>query len=238
MGFRIVPQRFRFAFAVSIARAVVPLFRLTAAYREQSIRRFHNSYEISLHLVLNALTKNGTAFDPIIVVKGYDEFERARRAGKGVLVIGHHAALTLLMVRFFYDKGLDPIVLTPDPDMRVGGSQVIVRTVQPSPTFLLKIRSSLRRAEVICAMPDRAEPVPRRTIDFVIENRRLIVAPAIMQVAARCGARVIFAEVHANRGRLMGTLAAPSNSTAVNEVTDEFVAFVQATTGSTAAIGA
>src|SRR5215213_1092261 len=114
---RLVPRSFRFGAAVLIARAAVPLFRRTDAYQLQLMTNVDGPYEITLHFVLNALTKNGTRFDPVVAVEGYGELERARAAGRGVLVIGPHAALTLLMVRLFYDDGLEPVVITPDPRM-------------------------------------------------------------------------------------------------------------------------
>ena len=234
LAMRVVPRSHRFHLAALIARGAEPMLRRTDAYREQEIKNFHNPYEISLHLVLNALTKNATTFAPPIVVKGFDELARAHSAGKGVLVIGHHAALTLLMVRFLYDQEVHPIVITPDPQMSVAGTSVTVRTIQPSPSFLLKLRSSLRRGEVVCAMPDRAEHEKQRTFDFAIPGGRVIVAPALMQVATRCGAKVIFAEIHAERNILAGTLATPSASD-VDTITDDFVAFVRATTGSASA---
>lgn len=229
---RVVPRRLRFQSAVLVARIAVPLLRETDAYHEQEIKNFHSPYEISLHLVLNALTKNATTFDPLLLVKGLKELERLRAGGKGVLIVGHHAALTLLMVRYLYDRTLNPIVITPDSRMRVAGRNATVRTIQPSPSFLLRMRSSLRRGEVICAMPDRAEHEGKRTFDFEIANGRVIFAPAIMQVAARCGAPVVFAEVHAEGRKLVGTLA-PS-ATGVGAIADDFIAFVRSTTSSSA----
>src|ERR1043166_9810586 len=102
----IVPRQYRFQTALLLARATVPLFRRTAAYREQAIKNFHRPSEIVLFLLLNALTKNGTHFDLEIIAEGYQHFERAYAKGKAVLITGHHAALTLLMVRFFHDKDL------------------------------------------------------------------------------------------------------------------------------------
>jgi lauroyl/myristoyl acyltransferase len=224
-----VPRRHRFAAAALIARTALPLFRRTAAYREQQIKKLHSPYEIALYLVLNALMKNGTRFDPMFEVQGYEEFERAYAAGKGVLVIGPHAALTLLMVRHFYDRGLDPVVISPDPRLRVGGTNVTAKTVQPSPTFLVKTRSRLRRGELVCAMPDRAEHREGRTVEFATANGRVIFAPALMQVAARCGAEVIFTEVHLEGHRLVGTIAAPSSSAGAAEaLTQDFMEFVRA----------
>ena len=226
LAMRLVPRRCRFDAAVFVARAALPLLRRTDAYREQEMIRFDNPHEIALHFILNALTRNGTQFDPVISVNGYEKFEQAYRAGKGVLVIGPHAALTLLMIRHFYDCGLDPIVISPDPQMRVGGTTVTARTVQPSPTFLVKTRSRLRRGELVCAMPDRAEHHGDRTVEFATVKGRVIVAPALMQVAARCGAEVIFTEVHLEGRGLVGTFAAPSTAS-TDAIIKDFIEFVR-----------
>jgi lauroyl/myristoyl acyltransferase len=225
----LVPRRYRFGAAMLIARVAVPLFRRTYAYREQERIGFDGPHEIALHFVLNALTRKGTRFDSVIDVKGYEEFERAYATGKGVLVIGPHAALTLLMIRHFYDRGLDPVVVSPDPLMRVGGTKVTARTLQPSPTFLVKMRSSLRRGELVCAMPDRAEHHGARTVEFATANGRVIVAPALTQVAARCGAKVIFTEVHMEGHGLVGTIAAPSAASggAADAIIKDFMRFVR-----------
>ena len=227
---RVVPRSFRFSAAFAIARVAVPVFRRTRAYREQEMIGFDDPHEIALHFVLNALTRRGARFDPVIAVKGFEEFERAYAAGRGVLVIGPHAALTLLMVRHFYDCGLDPIVISPDSRMRVGGTMVTARTVQPSPTFLVKTRSRLRRGELVCAMPDRAEHHGARTIEFATVKGRVIVAPALMQVAARCGASVIFTEVHVEGRGLVATITAPSPTSdgAADAILKDFVEFVRA----------
>lgn len=226
----LVPRRYRFGAAFAIAHAAVPLFRRTGAYRVQERIGFDEPNEIALHFVLNALTRNGTRFDPVISVKGFEEFERAYSAGKGVLVIGPHAALTLLMIRLFHDRGLDPVVISPDPRMRVGGTAVTARTVQPSPTFLVKTRSRLRRGELVCAMPDRAEHHGEKTVEFATANGRVIVAPALTRVAARCGAEVVFTEVHVEGRGLVGTIAAPSGASAgaADAIIKDFMEFVRA----------
>jgi lauroyl/myristoyl acyltransferase len=226
---RLAPRRFRFGAVLMLTSAVLPLLRRTVAYRMQAEMGFDGPREIALHFMLNALTRNGARFDPVINVKGYEEFERAYAAGKGVLVIGPHAALTLLMIRHFYDRGLDPVVVSPDPRMRVGGTGVTVRTVQPSPTFLVKTRSRLRGGDVVCAMPDRAEHHGVRTVEFATARGRVIVAPALMHVAARCGARVIFTEVHAEgRAALAGTIHAPEATSSGEAIAEEFMEFLQA----------
>ena len=224
---RLTPRRYRFGAAVFVARAVTPLLRLTDAYQKQELIGFDGPHEIALHFVLNAMTRNGARFDPVVEVSGLAELERARAAGKGVLVLGPHAALTLLMIRLFHDRGLDPLVITPDPEMRVAGTTLTVRTVQPSPTFLVRTRGRLRRGGLVCAMPDRAEHHGARTVEFVTVNGRVIVAPALMHVAARCGARVLFTEAHADGGSVVGTIRAPARASSGDALTEEFIAFVQ-----------
>ncbi len=191
---------------------------------------FDGPHEIALHFILNALTRKGTRFDSVIAVKGYEEFERAYAVGKGVLVIGPHAALTLLMIRHFYDRGLDPVVVSPDPHMRVGGTIVTARTIQPSPMFLVKTRNRLRCGELVCAMPDRAEHHGARTVEFATVKGHVIVAPALMQVAARCGAAVVFTEVHVEGDGLTGTITAPSPTSdgVADEILKDFMEFVRA----------
>jgi len=224
---RLAPRRHRFGAAVFVARAVTPLLRLTDAYRRQELIGYDGPHEIALHFVLNALTRNGARFDPVVEVEGLAEVERAYADGKGVLVLGPHAALTLLMIRLFYDRGLDPVVITPDPWMRVAGAAVTARTVQPSPTFLVQTRGRLRRGELVCAMPDRAEHHGARTVEFDTVSGRVIVAPALMHVAARCGARVIFTEAHADGGSVVGAIHAPARASSGDALTRDFIAFVK-----------
>jgi lauroyl/myristoyl acyltransferase len=229
VALRLAPRRFRFGTVLTLTSAVLPLLRRTSAYRVQAEMGFDGPREIALHFMLNALTRNGTRFDPVIDVKGYEEFERAYAVGKGVLVVGPHAALTLLMIRHFYDRGLDPVVVSPDPRMRVGGTTVRARTVQPSPTFLVKTRSRLRGGDVVCAMPDRAEHHGARTVEFATAGGCVIFAPALMHLAARCGARVIFTEVHAEgREALAGTICASEVTSSGEAIAEEFMEFVRA----------
>lgn len=213
-----------------IARASLPLFRLTNEYREQRLKGFDNSREIALHFVLNALSKNGTQFHIPITLKGSDELDRALASGKGVMVMAPHAALTVLMVRLFHDRGLNPLVITPDSRMRISGTRFIARTMQASPTFLVKIMNALRRGEMVCTMPDRAEHHGDKTVEFTTINGRVIVAPALMRIAAHAGARVIFTEVHLEGRTLVATIASASTGPAgaKDTITKDFIEFVRA----------
>ena len=230
---RTVPRQYRFQTTLLLARATVPCLVRTAAYQEQSIKNYHRPDEIVLFLLLNALSKNGTRFDLEIVAKGYQHFERAYSQGKGVLVTGHHAALTLLMVRFFHDKDLQPIVITPDSSLRIPGTSVAVETIQPSHMFLVHLRTKLRAGRVICAMPDRAEHHGQRTIEFATPAGAVIMAPAIIEVAARCGAAVLFTEVRVEGRQLVTVIADPGPGDA-SAITADFISFVRERTAAAA----
>jgi len=226
---RTVPGQYRFQAALLLARTTVPLFRWTAAYREQHIKNFHRPDEIVLYLLLNALSKNRTPFNFEIVTKEYEHLQQAYARGKGVLVIGHHAALTLLMVRSFYDRGLDPIVVTPDNSLCVPGTRVTAGTIQPSHVFLVQLRNKLRRGKLVCAMPDRGEHHSGRTIEFETPAGPVILAPAMIEVAARCGAAVIFTEVRVEGRRLVAAIAGPAASSEdmAPAIIEDFICFVR-----------
>ncbi|HEX8283122.1 MAG TPA: hypothetical protein VF588_07195 [Pyrinomonadaceae bacterium] len=229
MAMRLAPRRLRFGATLTMAGAAATLLRRTSAYREQEVKGFDGPKEIALHFMLNALTRNGTRFDPAVRVRGFEELERARSDGRGVLVVGPHAALTLLMIRLFHDRGLDPVVVSPDPRMRVAGTTATARTIQPSPTFLVKARGRLRRGELVCAMPDRAEHHGGRTVEFATAGGPVIVAPALMHVASRCGARVVFTEVHAEgRSVVAGVISSPEDASSGDAILEGFVEFVRA----------
>jgi lauroyl/myristoyl acyltransferase len=176
------------------------------------------------------LMRNGTDFDPVINVTGYDELERAMAVGKGVLLLTPHTALSLLMIRLFHDAGLDPIVIAADPRMRLSGTRLATQTVLLSPTFLVETRTRLRAGRLVCAMPDRLEHQGERTIEFKTADGPVIVATALMRVAERCGANVVFMEVHIEEGKVVGNLTAPSpeSTRSADAVTGDFVEFVRA----------
>ena len=151
---------------------------------------------------------------------------------------GHHAALTLLMVRFFHDKNFHPIVVTPDDSLRAPGTAVRVATIQPSRMFLVNLRTKLRAGEIVCAMPDRAEHHGRRTIEFTTAASPVIVAPAIIEVAARCGAAVLFTEVRVEGGQLVTIIAEPAASSAgdAEAIMTDFISFVRERTARSATL--
>jgi hypothetical protein len=75
-------------------------------------------------------------------------------------------------------------------------------------------------------MPDRGEHHTGRTIEFETPAGPVILAPAMIEVAARCGAEVVFTEVRLAGGQLVTTIAAPESSSA-QAIVENFISFVR-----------
>ncbi len=234
---RLIPRRRRFGVAMLIGRAAVPFIRRTEAFRLQRKGNVDGAGNIALHFVLHTLTKNGTTFDPVITVNGYERLKSALAEGKGVLLISPHTALSILMVRFLHDNGHDPIIIAADPQMRISGTTLTPHIMQPSPMFLVATRTRFRRGELVCGMPDRGEPNEGRTVEFDTANGRIIVAPALMHVAARCAAKVVFFAMHVEEREIVADMVTPSPSSegSGEAITQDFIEFMRAYAGSRAA---
>jgi hypothetical protein len=224
---RLVPRRMRFGAALHVARMLEPMIRRTDAYRRQRMTRVESAADIAASLVLHVLTRHDVPFDPVITCAGYEAFRSAFAEGNGLLVLSPHAALTLLIARYWHDDGFRPVIVSADPLMRVAGTPIVVDTVLPSPTFLLTIRTLLRSGRFVGGMPDRAVHHRKFTQEYETPNGPVIISPALMQVAVRAGSRVVFTQVHVSRGGLVATVCAPSSESAEG-ITREFVDFIRA----------
>jgi len=223
---RMLPRRWRFGAAMRFARAAEPLLRRTPAFRVQDVWNVDGAPEIATHLVLWTLTRHGVRFDPVIVARGYEGLLRAHAEGRGVLLVAAHAALGVTAIHFFHRDALAPIIVAPEPQMRVPGTAVFVETVQPAPTFLLSVRDRLRAGRLVGTMLDVLEHHGDLTFEFDTPRGSAIMSSALLQVAVRCEARVVFMEVHVEKGRLVGCFVTPASDT-VEGLTEEFIAYVR-----------
>jgi hypothetical protein len=235
VAMRLVPRRRRFRAAQLLARAAEPLIRRTEACRLQQRAKIDGAAEIALYFVTDALTVHGTEYDPVLTIDGYDEFVRLCGEGRGMLVVQPHAVLTKLQFRVFHDRGLEPVGVTAEGRMRFAGTKILAEMLGPSPTFLVAARDRLRAGRIVSAMIDRGEPQAGRTVEFETQNGTISVAPALLQVAVRCGARVAFTVVSIERGRVAAKLV-PATSETVEGLTSEFAEFVRAHIASRAGV--
>ena len=223
---RLLPRRRRFRAAMLLARAAEPFLRGTAPFRLQQRSRVDGAREIAAMMVLHMLTRNGCEFDLDVDVRGWDDFVRACRDGRGVLLASAHAGLGLMLLRLFHEYGLPAVTITGEEEI-IAGTRLVAPTMQPSPTFLVSARNRMRRGDAVCAMLDRHEHHAGHTLEVDTVNGPVIVAPALLHVAAKCGARVAFTEMHVDGDRLAGTVAMAASSDAEG-LTREFAEFVRA----------
>jgi O-antigen/teichoic acid export membrane protein len=224
---RLVPRSRRFSAARIVARALEPLLRHTTAFRRQEGLKIDGARELALYFVLRVLTRYGTTFDPRVTIEGADTLAHALESGQGVLLVGPHVTLFHLLFRRLHDDGLAPAGITAERDMRLPGTTIVADTMQPSSMFLVSTRNLLRRGRLVCAMLDRIKHRPGRTVEFSAPLGPIIVAPALLQLALRCGARVLFTEVHATPRDVVATIHAPSSDT-LDGLTREFADFMRA----------
>lgn len=227
---RLLPRSLRFPATLRIARLLTPIISRTEACREQQKSRVDGPREIAVHLLLNAMTQRQVTFDPVITITGYEELRRSYAEGKGLLLLQPHAVLTILMYRVLCDDGFQPVAVAADEVMKIAGTPLRAESLQPSPTFLVKVRRRLLAGRFVSAMVDRGDHQEGRTLEFDTESGPIIVAPALMHLAARCGANVAFTEVHVDEHGLAATFVAPSADAARSgeAITNEFVQFVRA----------
>jgi lauroyl/myristoyl acyltransferase len=225
---RAVPRRFRFSAAVMAARVLSPLIRRTDTYREQRQLRMDGILEIALQRALDSMTRHGTPFDPIHPYIGTEKLQAAMRSGQGILLAAPHAMLSYLVLRHIHDLGGAATSIAGDPRFRVLGTNIPATAIRPSPTYLLDVRNRLRRGEIVGAMLDRDAGTPRHTVEFETAAGPVIISDALIRLAVRCNAQVVFTTARFERGRVIGYLDVPEpTSASAEEITQDFIRFVQ-----------
>jgi len=122
------------------------------------------------------------------------------------------------------------LIFAADPGMRTCGTTKNVRVLPISPRLLLEARTHFRQGHLVGTMIDRADP-ERCNQNFPGPNGTLRFSSALVRVAIRCDARIIFIA-----GRLPGgseiviTLDEPCSSTTADDVLRSFVGFLERAT--------
>jgi hypothetical protein len=225
LALRGLPRRDRFRAAVSLAHAIEPVIRRTGAYRTRRLHGTDTLRDTSLELILMVLTRYGTAFDPVLAVTGEDHLTGPQ--GGPTLIIGPHTMLSTLFVRYLEDRGYAPLIITPESDFRVAGTPNPARVLTPTPALLFKARRHFKNGGTIAGMIDRGA-AERRTVQLSAGGTPLLVSAALLRLALRHQARVIFiATKLAADGTIVTRLARPSRND-VAGVLEDFAGFVDA----------
>jgi lauroyl/myristoyl acyltransferase len=225
---RLLPRRLRFRTAILIARAAAPLLRFTGVVQMRAAMRIETIPEIVAYHVLEVLTRHGVAFDPVIRTPGLERFAAGLELGRGVLLVSPHSMLATLTVRSLYDIGIRVIAISPAA-MIVQGTSVAVRVIGNSPGFLLEARDLLRRNEVVGAMIDRSEVTGRNTFEVDTVKGPIVVADALIRLAVRSGAAIVFMASRMAGGKIVIEHVTPAaeESRSAEGVTAAFITFLQ-----------
>jgi lauroyl/myristoyl acyltransferase len=186
--------------------------------------------EIALHHVLSIMANSGALFDPEINVDGAGTLGAAMKKGRGVLIVAPHALLSLLLFRYLYDINCVPTIVSVAPLVPIYGRRLVARAVQPSPAGMFGIRSVLRKGGVVCAMIDQRRARGRRTIEVETPEGPIYISDALIRLAERCDASVIFTAVRLDKRRgAVLTFAGPETAhlASVETITRDFATFLQ-----------
>jgi hypothetical protein len=224
LAFRLLPTRHRFRAAVVFSHLMRPLITRTAAFEARLELQTDRIEETSLDLILTELTRRGVTFDPLIEIDGV---EHDPRPGDGpCLIAGAHMMLNTLYARHLFDRGVPFGGITAEPDMCYRGTRVISDVILvPSRDLLLNVRRRLLQGGVVCGLLDR-DIAERRTTEFETVNGKLIVSQALLQVALRVGARIVFFGSRMRDDHTVVISLRRAEASTLDGVTAELVCFV------------
>jgi len=225
---RLLPRRWRFRAAIVIGWIATPLLRLTGIVRQRLTMRMETTREIVTYHLLEILTRNGVRFDPIVRTIGWEHVTDALASGRGVLMVAPHAMLSTFILWLLTDTGAEMHVVSAAP-MLVMGTGTPVRIITATPSSLLQARNVLRSNGLVGAMIDRDAVTSRSTFEVPTDGGPVVIADALLQVAFRMNAAVVFHVGHLKGGEIVVTFDVPSpdESRSAEGITEGFISFLQ-----------
>lgn len=191
-AFRLLPRRMRFRTAVRLAQAIAPAaVRLLALVGYSGV--VVGPINATIRVLCRAMVVTRTPFDP---ETRYDGPEVPPES----IVVSGHFPLNALVSRHLFDHGRLPVAIKSQPlaDPYFWGTEVRDHALAPSPTVLLKVRSTLAAGRPVLMDIDAAREGPRRvSVSTTIGEAAAVTAP--FELAARLGVPLYFACGRAER---------------------------------------
>jgi lauroyl/myristoyl acyltransferase len=206
---------------------IAPLLAIPTLSRFRIAQRMETPQEVALQMVLRTLDRVGTEYDPVVRVHGAEPFAVARDAGRGLLMIGPHAALSKLVVRYLCDQEYSPVIVVAGL-MRFGGMRHPPRQILTSPSFLLHVRTELRAGSIVGAMADHEPDTVRRAFEVQTPAGPVLLSDGLLRIAQKCGSAILFiASALSDDGVVHIYLEPPlPSSQSVEAIVNDFAAFV------------
>lgn len=221
---RLVPSQKRLPVAIALIRlytSVVP-----GAARHLPRHRIDGPVEARLFRFLDVLTRYGCTFEAPLETEGEEHVPALLAAGRGVLLIGPHSMLNMLVIRYLHDRGCVPLIVASNPAIRVLGTRIPVNAIRPGTGSLIVIRGALRRNTIVGAMVDRRPVGDGSAFEVDTATGKMGFTDTLFQVAERTGARVLFTRARVtDRGTIGVRFEAPEGT--AEELLQRFIAFTR-----------
>ncbi|MDQ1638986.1 MAG: Bacterial lipid biosynthesis acyltransferase [Pyrinomonadaceae bacterium] len=226
----LVPRRYRFKMATRFTAALTPIVKRTPWYRKHDSLGIDGVEEIALYHALSIMTRGGVLFDLEIKIEGAEILRAALRNSHGTLMVAPHALLSVLLIRYLHDVSCPPTTVAATSFVHIYGTRFVIPALQPSSNLLIRIRTALRRGDLVYAMIDEAPRNSARTIQFTSGTRAVYVSDALIKLAQRCDAGVIFTSARLDeRQNIVLRFEAPMAGAETSElsITKSFVNFLE-----------
>lgn len=236
-AFAALPRRWRFHAAAALAPLLVPVLSRTTIYRALVEDAADGPRDAALALLLSALTQFGVRFDPLLRLTGerflLDALDESDRTGCGVLLVTPHAGLCIHVLRHFRELGRTIVSISAHgrPIAVPGAEAPPTEVIPPGPHALLAVRRELRAGRVVGAMIVVRSPTPAHTRGFVTRAGQMHLAPALLHIAARVGAPVVFLTARAEARRVRLIYGGSPRGRSGDEIEDDLIAFLRAESG-------
>jgi lauroyl/myristoyl acyltransferase len=183
---------------------------------------------VLLQKLLARLDLAGCRFSAPARVKGAEALSAAMAEGHGVMAVGIDSVLNPLMVRYFHEQQLQPLVVATNDPYHLPGTSTSIPSLQTRYGFMVRVRSALADGRLVMAKLDQAQS-GRRSMSFETDGRAVVAADPLIRLATRWKARLCLAAIHLEEdGSLKITLELPpATSRSADADVAAFVAFQQ-----------
>lgn len=198
---RAIPRQYRFGVAVSFVRLIPHGLRHTLSPRLERRPGISSMREAILGSILEAMDYRRVRFEPVAKASRLELIHEALGEGRGVLLVGTHSngGLSRAALRLLYDADVPLTVFSSNDQYPICGAGVLIPALRPAGSFMLKVRTELRNAGLVCGMIDAFNPSAQRKLEVRGGSGSIWVTDSLIKLALACGATIIFTSARLGR---------------------------------------